>query len=94
MAIDDAGLQLSVQVFDSHSALLDSGLCDIVVVSSPNMTHCQILLDILGHPKVHHILVEKPLCTTVADCKKVFCLQGPPMAWLVLSVSSIILGNH
>lgn len=43
----------------------------MVVVSSPNMTHYQILLDILNHPKPHHVLVEKPLCTTVAHCREV-----------------------
>lgn len=35
------------------------------------MTHHQILMDIIAYPKPHHILVEKPLCTTVADCKEV-----------------------
>ncbi|MCL7049428.1 hypothetical protein MKW94_001261 [Papaver nudicaule] len=59
------------QVFSGHEELLDSGLCDVVIVSTPNMTHFQILMDIIKHPKPHHILVEKPLCTTVADCKMV-----------------------
>lgn len=60
-----------LKVFAGHQELLDSGLCDVVVVSTPNMTHCQILMDIINHPKPHHVLVEKPLCTTVADAKKV-----------------------
>ncbi|KAH9777197.1 inositol 2-dehydrogenase/d-chiro-inositol 3-dehydrogenase [Citrus sinensis] len=60
-----------LKVFPGHQELLDSGLCDVVVVSTPNMTHYQILMDIINHPKPHHVLVEKPLCTTVADCKKV-----------------------
>ncbi|KAL0324552.1 UNVERIFIED_CONTAM: Inositol 2-dehydrogenase [Sesamum calycinum] len=60
-----------LQVFSSHKELLDSGLCDVLVVSSPNMTHFEILMDIISHPKPHHVLVEKPLCTTVADCRKV-----------------------
>ncbi|XVF10862.1 hypothetical protein REPUB_Repub07fG0219600 [Reevesia pubescens] len=60
-----------LKVFSGHQELLESGLCDVVVVSSPNMTHYQILMDILNHPKPHHVLVEKPLCTTVADCRKV-----------------------
>eukprot|EP00258_Populus_trichocarpa_P036622 XP_024452641.1 uncharacterized protein LOC7471634 [Populus trichocarpa] len=60
-----------LEVFSGHRELLDSGLCDVVVVSSPNMTHYRILMDIISHPKPHHVLVEKPLCTTVADCKKV-----------------------
>ncbi|KAJ4777167.1 Inositol 2-dehydrogenase [Rhynchospora pubera] len=59
------------QTFSGHKELLDSGLCDVVVVSSPNMTHFEILMDIIQHTKPHHILVEKPLCTTVEHCKKV-----------------------
>jgi predicted dehydrogenase len=59
------------KTFSGHRELLDSGLCDAVVVSSPNMTHCEILMDIIGFSKPHHVLVEKPLCTTVQDCKKV-----------------------
>ncbi|XP_057520514.1 uncharacterized protein LOC130800831 isoform X3 [Amaranthus tricolor] len=51
--------------------MLDSGLCDVVIVSSPNMTHYEILMDIITHPKPHHVLVEKPLCTTVPHCKQV-----------------------
>ncbi|KAH9616699.1 hypothetical protein KSS87_013623 [Heliosperma pusillum] len=31
----------------------------------------QILMDIIAHPKPHHVLVEKPLCTTVSHCKQV-----------------------
>ncbi|KAK4389510.1 Inositol 2-dehydrogenase [Sesamum angolense] len=64
-------LDWPLQVFSSHKELLDSGLCDVLVVSSPNMTHFEILMDIISHPKPHHVLVEKPLCTTVADCTKV-----------------------
>ncbi|XP_051114457.1 uncharacterized protein LOC127240062 [Andrographis paniculata] len=60
-----------IQTFAGHKDLLDSELCDVLVVSSPNMTHCSILLDIIAHRKPHHVLVEKPLCTTVADCRKV-----------------------
>ncbi|XP_048320584.2 uncharacterized protein LOC107430275 [Ziziphus jujuba] len=60
-----------IKVFSGHQELLDSELCDVVVVSSPNMTHYQILMDIINHPKPHHVLVEKPLCTTVAHCEEV-----------------------
>ncbi|KAL3617910.1 hypothetical protein CASFOL_038231 [Castilleja foliolosa] len=60
-----------IQVFSSHEELLNSGLCDVLVISTPNMTHCEILMDIINYPKPHHVLVEKPLCTTVADCRKV-----------------------
>ena len=60
-----------VQVFSNHKALLDSGICDVLVVSTPNCTHAEILLDILDHKIPHHILVEKPLCTKIEDCYRV-----------------------
>ncbi|KFK32181.1 hypothetical protein AALP_AA6G208100 [Arabis alpina] len=60
-----------LKVFSGHQELLKSEMCDVIVVSSPNMTHHQILMDIISYPKPHHVLVEKPLCTTVADCKQV-----------------------
>ncbi|XP_071724110.1 uncharacterized protein [Rutidosis leptorrhynchoides] len=60
-----------IQVFSGHKEMLDSGLCDVIVVSTPNMTHHEILMDIIKHPKPHHVLVEKPLCTTIEHCREV-----------------------
>ena len=60
------GLDVPLQRFESHHELLASGLCDVIVIASPNHTHHEVLLDVLRTP--HHVLVEKPLCTTVADC--------------------------
>ena len=56
-------------VFDDHVAMLDSGLVDAVVVASPNHTHFDILLDVLERPI--HVLIEKPLCTTLDDCRRI-----------------------
>lgn len=75
---------MCAQVFADHGALLDSGRCDIVVIATPNMTHAQILLDVLAHPKAHHVLVEKPLCITLEDCYKVIHLL--PFALLGITV--------
>ena len=58
-----------VATFRDHRDLLDSGLVDAVVVASPNHTHKSILDDILGGTVP--VLVEKPMCTTVDDCKAV-----------------------
>jgi myo-inositol 2-dehydrogenase / D-chiro-inositol 1-dehydrogenase len=56
--------------FVDHRDLLASGLCDVVVVATPNMTHADILTDALAIDELH-VLVEKPLCTTVEDCWRV-----------------------
>ena len=44
-------------------------MVDAVVIASPNMTHVDVLGDVLDTDV--HVMVEKPLCTTVADCRRV-----------------------
>ena len=56
-------------VFADHRDLLASGACDAVVVATPNSTHAAVLDDVLDAGL--HVLVEKPLCTTVADCRRI-----------------------
>jgi predicted dehydrogenase len=72
------------ELFSDHRQLLASGLCDAVVVASPNMTHAAVLLDVLGSGL--HVMVEKPLCTTVADCRSVMeAASGyPGVIWVGL----------
>jgi predicted dehydrogenase len=53
------------QVFEDHRELLASGLCDAVVIATPNHTHADMLRDALATDL--HILVEKPLVTSMAD---------------------------
>jgi myo-inositol 2-dehydrogenase/D-chiro-inositol 1-dehydrogenase len=75
-----------VAAFSSASELVDSGLCDAVVIATPNHTHVSVLRTVL--PTALHVLVEKPLCTTVADCREVVELaaEGPPgrVVWMGL----------
>lgn len=59
----------TLATFETHGDLVGSGLCDAVVIATPNMTHAAVLDDLL--PTDLHILVEKPLCTTVADCRRI-----------------------
>ena len=60
--------------FSSHGALLQSGLCDALVLAAPNHLHHQILKDVL--PADLPMLVEKPLCTTLADCEDVLAIAA------------------
>lgn len=70
--------------FSSHVDLLEAGLCDAVVLASPNMTHHAILKDVLEAPV--HVLAEKPLCTTVKHCLDVVEAtdKRPEMVWVGL----------
>lgn len=73
--------------FGSHDELLDAGLCDAVVVATPNHLHTDIVLDVaaVGVPQ----LVEKPLATTLADCRRIIggveaLGPGAPLVWVGL----------
>lgn len=54
-----------VKVFEDYRQLLDSGLCDAVVLATPNFTHAEVVGAALEYPV--HVLAEKPICTTVED---------------------------
>lgn len=73
-----------VRFFDDHRDLVDADVCDVVVVASPNMTHVELLRDLL--PTDLHVLVEKPLCTTVPDCLEVLdaALDRRALIWVGL----------
>ncbi len=92
--------------FTDHRLLLASGLCDAVVIATPNMTHRAILDDVLATDL--HVLVEKPLCTTIADCRAVVeAAEGrngivwvgleyrymPPVARLIAEVQAGTVGT-
>lgn len=75
-----------VVAYSDHRELLRSNRCDAVVIATPNHTHVDILHDVLATDL--HVLVEKPLCTTVDDCRSVIeaASQGPAdrVVWMGL----------
>ena len=73
-----------VRTYADHRELLDDGGVDAVVVASPNMTHIDVLTDVLASGV--SVLVEKPLCTTVADCRTVIdaANESPGITWVGL----------
>ncbi len=80
------GLEEPLARFSDHRDLLAAGECDAVVIATPNHTHRDVLMDVLDSPV--HVLVEKPLCTTVADCRAVIerAASGPAgrVVWMGL----------
>jgi predicted dehydrogenase len=56
---------LPPRAFDNHRDLLDANLCDAVVIATPNFTHIAMMRDALAADV--HILIEKPLVTTIDD---------------------------
>ena len=60
------GAATQPRLFERYQDLLESGLCDAVVIATPNFTHADVMRHAL--PTDAHLLIEKPLCITVADC--------------------------
>lgn len=61
------------QVFAHYRDLLDSGLCQAVVLATPNHTHADLLEDILLTDLP--VLVEKPLAITIGAGKRLLELS-------------------
>jgi predicted dehydrogenase len=95
-----------VGAFRDHREMLTSDLVDAVIVASPNHTHKSILDDVLATDV--HVLVEKPMCTTVDDCRNVVAAATaresvtwvgleyrymPPIARMLASVRAGEIGN-
>jgi predicted dehydrogenase len=55
------------EVFTDHRDLIASGLVDAVVVNTPHALHTGIVVDAAAAGL--HVLVEKPMATTVEDCE-------------------------
>jgi myo-inositol 2-dehydrogenase / D-chiro-inositol 1-dehydrogenase len=60
-----AGASTQPKTFSQAKDLLESGLCDAVVIGTPNFTHIEMMR--LALPADVHILIEKPLCTNIQD---------------------------
>jgi len=58
-----------IEVYSDYHEMIERAAIDAVVVATPNFTHAQVVDDLLRTD--HHILIEKPLCTTLEDCQRV-----------------------
>ncbi len=68
--------------YKDYSDLLADPEVDAVIISTPNHTHANVLVDVFQTTK--HILIEKPLCTTMKDCFKIeeAAAKHPGVVWV------------
>lgn len=99
--------QYNVPFFKSAEEMLASGITiDVVNICTPNGLHSTHSL--LALENRHHIVCEKPMALTTADCesvifkalqvhKNIFCVMqnrySPPSVWIKQVVDDKILGN-
>jgi len=70
--------------YGDHRELLADPDVDAVIVASPNFTHAAVLRDAFAGDK--HLLIEKPLCTTLEDCRWVVeaAEKHPGLVWVAM----------
>jgi myo-inositol 2-dehydrogenase / D-chiro-inositol 1-dehydrogenase len=81
--------QPSFHAYTNHLEFLERDDLDAIVVASPNFTHIDIVRDIFRLRPDLHVLIEKPLCTTSADCADLIKLRdarpaGSGIVWVGL----------
>lgn len=59
----------AAEEYSDYRELLRKASVDAIVIASPNHTHRGVLEDVFATHK--HVLVEKPLCTTIEDARYV-----------------------
>lgn len=62
------------RAFASHGELIDAGGLDALLVCSPSRAHADTVLDALAAGL--HVLVEKPLCLTLAEADAIVAARG------------------
>jgi myo-inositol 2-dehydrogenase/D-chiro-inositol 1-dehydrogenase len=67
--VNACGDRFSPTVYDNYLELLASDDVDAVVVATPNFTHINVIRDVFKTDK--HVLLEKPMCTNIADAQEV-----------------------
>lgn len=63
--LEEQGKQLRLPAFSDYHALIDSGLCEAVVIATPHPFHAPVA--IYAAQQGLHVLSEKPLAVTVSE---------------------------
>jgi predicted dehydrogenase len=64
-----AGEDRALEIYEDHREMLERAPIDAVVIASPNHTHESVMEDVFATDL--HVMVEKPMCTTLEDCRAV-----------------------
>jgi len=73
-----------IDAYDDVGVMVESAEIDVVIVATPHPTHADVAVAAMQSGA--HVLVEKPMATTVADCDRM--LAAASEAGLILGVVS------
>ena len=78
--------------FENWKDLIDSGLCDAVIVTVPHFLHHEVA--IYAFQKGLHVLCEKPAGVRASDAKKMISAQGDRTLAMILNQRTNPLFRH
>ena len=83
----------SPKFVDHHLELLPESL-DAVIVATPNFTHIEVMRDLAATP--WHILMEKPMCTSLNDGREFVRLSEnrQPITWIAMEYRYMSTTTH
>ena len=84
--------QYGAAVYPSYQAMLDDPAIDAVSVCTANDTHAEITLAALAKGK--HVLCEKPMATTKADCERMADMARQTGKTLMIGQNQRLAGAH
>ncbi len=64
----EAGREWNVPYFTDHKALIDAGLCDMVMIATPHPFHMPVAVDCMNAGL--HVISEKPLTESIDTAEK------------------------
>lgn len=73
----------AVYTYDEYDSLLASGMVDAVYLATPNFDHTELAVKTLEAGV--HLLLEKPMATSVADCEKIIAAAEASGAKLMVA---------
>lgn len=68
-AVEEKAKEFGVEAFTDYKKLIDSGLCQAVIVATPHWFHPDIT--VYAFKKGLHVLSEKPIAVTVSDADRI-----------------------
>lgn len=83
LALEACGDRFTPAHSSDYRDLLAQDL-DAVIIASPNHTHMEVYRDLAASDL--HILLEKPMCTTLADCEALIAMDAArePITWVAM----------
>jgi len=83
-----------IAIHDDPEAVIADPNVDVIVLATPNFTHASLLRRAFATDK--HILVEKPMCTTVDDCHAVVAAASrhPALVWVAMEYRYMRAVDH